>query len=63
MGFEIGGKWPYSSYFVGFCLQDLFTIACSILVKFLWCLHTVISIQPQLGRNPVVFYCIDQTSI
>ena len=30
--FVIGGKWPYSSCFVGCFLQDLFNIACSILV-------------------------------
>ena len=28
----MGGKWPYSCCFVGCCLQDLFSIACSILV-------------------------------
>ena len=30
--FVMGGRWPYSSCFVGCCLQDLFNIACSILV-------------------------------
>ena len=29
----MGGKWPYSCYFVECCLQDLFNIACNILVK------------------------------
>ena len=28
----MGGRWRYSSYFVGWCLQDLFNIARSILV-------------------------------
>ena len=28
----IGGKWPYSCYFVGCCLRDSLNIACSILV-------------------------------
>ena len=30
--FVMGGKWPYSCYFVGCCLPDLFNISCSILV-------------------------------
>ena len=28
----IGGRWPYSCCLVGYCRQDLFKIACSILV-------------------------------
>ena len=31
----MGGKWPYSCCFVVYCLQDLFNIACSILVLLL----------------------------
>ena len=30
--FVMGGRWPYRCCFVGCCLQDLFNIACSILV-------------------------------
>ena len=30
--FVMGGRWPYSWCFVGCCLQDLFNIACNILV-------------------------------
>ena len=30
--FVMGGKWPYSCYFVGCCLQNLFNIARSIFV-------------------------------
>ena len=30
--FVIGGRWPYSWCLVGCCCQDLFKIACSILV-------------------------------
>ena len=30
--FVIGGRWPYSWCLVGCCCQDLFRIACSILV-------------------------------
>ena len=33
--FVMGGRWPYSSCFVGCWLQDLFNIASSILVKLL----------------------------
>ena len=32
---EIGGWWPYNCCFAGCCFQDLFNIACSILVQFL----------------------------
>ena len=31
--FVMGGRWPYSCCFVKCCLQDLFNIASSILVK------------------------------
>ena len=30
--FVMGCRWPYSWCFMGYCLQDLFNIACSILV-------------------------------
>ena len=30
--FAMGGRWPYSCYFMGCCLQDLFNIARCILV-------------------------------
>ena len=30
--FVMGGRWPYSCCFVGCCHQDLFNMACSILV-------------------------------
>ena len=33
--FTMGGRWPYSCYFEGRCLQDSFNIACSILVQML----------------------------
>ena len=29
----------------------------------MWCIHTVVPTQPLLGRNPVLFYWIDQTFI
>ena len=34
--FVMGGRWPYSSWFVGCCFQELFNIACSILVYLLF---------------------------
>ena len=34
MVFQIGGWWPFISYFVGYCFQDLFNIAYCILVLF-----------------------------
>ena len=33
MDFMMGGEWPYSSYFVGCCLQDLSNIEYSFLQK------------------------------
>ena len=34
MVLEMGGKWPFSCCFMGCCLQDLFNLACCILVQF-----------------------------
>ena len=62
--FGMGGKWPYSCCFMGWCFQDLFKTACSILV---WFLSSFFSICPlsvhvvhpyrdnntaQLGKDP-----------
>ena len=35
MVFEMSGRRPYSCYFVGYCLQDLFHIVRRLLVQFL----------------------------
>ena len=35
MALKMGGKWPYNCCFVGSCFEDLFSIACSILMQFL----------------------------
>ena len=35
MVLEIGSRWPYTCCFIGYCIQDLFNIARSILVQFL----------------------------
>ena len=38
--FVIGGRWPYSWCLVGCCCQDLFKIACSILVCVCVCIES-----------------------
>ena len=70
MVLEMGGKWPYSC-----CFQDFFSMTCSIqssshlvfslyiLSASKWCIHIVELTQLLLGRNPVLFYRISQTSI
>ena len=70
MVFEIGGRWLYSWFLVGWCFQGLFSIGRSIFVQFrlafslyvlsasIWCIHTVELTQPLLGRNCVLFYRI-----
>ena len=39
--FVMGSKWPYSCCFMGCCLQDLFKIARSILVKLSWSFFSI----------------------
>ena len=34
-----------------------------VLLASMWCILTIVRTQPQLGRNPVLFYQIDQISI
>ena len=65
---ELGGKWPYSWCFAGFYFQDLskqhvtslysshLAFSKCISLAFIWCIHTVALTQPQLGRNPVLFF-------
>ena len=33
MALEMGGRWPFSCCLMGWCFQELFNIACSILVQ------------------------------
>ena len=73
--FVMGSRWPYSCYFVGCCLQDLFTIARSIqgncrqafspavLLASTLCIHIAVSTRSLLGRNCVTFYRSGLTSI
>ena len=54
--FIMVGKWPYSCCFVGCCLQDLFSIACSILVYlsssfFFICLINIHVVHPYSNIN------------
>ena len=64
--FEIGGTWPYSCCFMKCCFQDWSKTACSISVvsiylfhpaflASMWYTHTVVIIQPQFWRNPILF--------
>ena len=60
--FVMGCRWPYSWCLMGCCRQDMFNIACNILVKLpscffsshfvsvQWCIHTAVSTRPLLGR-------------
>ena len=41
MVLEIGGRWPYTCCFKGCCFQDLFNIACSILVQLSSCFFSI----------------------
>ena len=75
MGSVMESKWPHCCYFLGCCFQNLFNITRSILVQFssgfftmcfisVHVVHLLSSIDTTLlGRNPVLFYQIDQTSI
>ena len=53
---EMGGKWPYTCYFVGFCFQDflcnthLAFFFLSTSLKFRWYSYTIVLIQLPLGR-------------
>ena len=61
--FEMGGRCPYSCFFVGCCLQGLFNTPRSILVQSplsfspyalsasMWCIRTAILIQPLFGKK------------
>ena len=61
---EMESRWLYSCCFVASCFQDLYKTVWSshlsfspcISLKSLWCIHTVITTQLQLGRNPILFY-------
>ena len=63
----VGGLWPYGCCFVGCCFQDLLNIARIILLPFpfwcfsvhlasMWCIHTVELTRLLLGKNYVLFY-------
>ena len=41
MVLEMGGKWPYSCSLVGYCYQDLFSVARSLLVLFSFSIFSI----------------------
>ena len=49
-------RWEVSGCTVVLCVVP-------ILLAFMLCTHTEVLIQPQLGRNPLLFHRIDQISI
>ena len=76
MVYKIGDKWPYCRCFVECYFQDVSrkTVVsfCSFPQVFFppsvsltsrWCIYWVLRTQPQLGRNPVLFYQRDQIFI
>ena len=77
MVFEMGCKWPYSwvfflwNFISRICSKYLVAFLCGFHLAFslcvslacLWCIHTVVLTQPQLGRTPILFYRIDKISI
>ena len=57
---KIEGRCPYSCIFVGCCFQDLFNIACSILVQFpfrIFSIHLVsvhvLQLYSRIDKTPV----------
>ena len=69
---EKGDRWLYSCCFVRCCILDLFKIApysCRLAFSpyfpsdSRWCIHVVVQILTQLGRNPVLFYQRNQIFI
>ena len=69
MVFEMGGT-DIVSWGVTFWICSLLAFLCNshlvfsrcVLLATIWCLHIVVMTQPQLGRNTVLFYQIDQAS-
>ena len=57
--FVIGGRWPYSFCFVGCCLQDWFSIACSILVKLLSSFFSILLVSVHVVH---LYSSIDMTA-
>ena len=51
MVLEIGGRWPYNCCLVGCCFQNLFSIACGILVLFLSSFFSICFINVQVVHS------------
>ena len=72
---EMEGKWPYSwcfrevaswicpVLFTAFLWSSCLAFSIYVLSVFIWCIHRVVLTQLLLGRNPILSYWIDQTSI
>ena len=58
-GFRKGGRWLYSCCFVGCCFQDLFNIACIILVQFLSSFFSIYLVSIHMVHP---YNCIDTTA-
>ena len=73
--FEMRGKWPYSCCLVGMllprfvqnCIVFLFSSNLAffpcVLLASMWCIHIVVLIQPQRGKDRSDFHIIDNFSI
>ena len=55
--------WSVASSAQHYCVVTIYPFSLCILLASMWCIHTVVWTQLQFGRNPVLFYRIDQISI
>ena len=53
----------YSRQHVAFFSSPHLAFSPRILFATMWCIHRAVLTQPHFGKNPVLFYRIDQTSI
>ena len=54
---EMGGTWPYRCCFVGCCFQDLFNIACSVLVQFPSSIFSICLVSVHVVHPYSSIYC------
>ena len=53
----------YSTEIVAFITSSHLAISLRVLLATMWWIYTIVLTQTHLGRNPILFYSIDQTSI
>ena len=53
----------YTKQLTAFLCSSHQAFSLCVLLAFRWCIHIVVWTQQQLGRNPVLFYQINQISI